>query len=194
MEKRIMHIVTNNRVERFFNALIIILFLLFSIAVFFSEKASAAEFLVLEGNMQPLGNALVSLVPADSSESMSATERLLHVKMLVTHRFSSVESIVHGKPASSVQCEIEFELSCYAKGQTRRVDAKLRAPLYGFTDEDGRLSLPIIAGEYNIVVWHPRFNEAPKLFLQSEKVSNDYQYAIRLKQPLNPQSDLLARN
>lgn len=189
-----MHIVNNNRVERFFNALIIILFLLFSIAVFFSEKASAAEFLVLEGNMQPLGNALVSLVPAKSSESMSATERLLHVKMLVSHRFSSVESIVHGKSASSIQCEIEFELSCYANGQIRKVDVKLGAPLHGFTDEDGKLSLPIIAGEYNIVVWHPRFNEAPKLFLQSEKVSNDYQYAIRLKQPLNPPSDLLARN
>lgn len=189
-----MYIATNHRVERFFNALIIILFLVFSLAVFFSEKASAAEFLVLETNMQPLGNALVSLVPADSPESMSETELLLHVKVLVSRRFSSVASIVNGKSANSIQCEIEFEPSCNIKGPSRSVDAKSAAPLHGFTDEDGRLSLPVIAGEYNIVVWHPRFNEAPKLFLQSEKVSNDYQYSIRLKKPLNPQSDLLARN
>jgi hypothetical protein len=189
-----MYMATNKRVERFFNALIIILFLLFSIAVFFSEKASAAEFLVLEKNMQPLGNALVSLVPADSPEFMSETERLLHVKSLVSHRFSSVPSIVHGKSTSAVQCDIEFELSCNTDSQSRSVDAKPGTPLYGFTDEDGRLSIPVIEGEYNIVVWHPRFNEAPRLFVQSEKVSNDYQYEIRLKKPLNPESELLARN
>jgi hypothetical protein len=64
------------------------------------------------------------------------------------------------------------------------------APYFGKTDASGRLELEgIPAGEYQIELWNPRFNEPDATLTRSIRISDTEPLAIpvRLTRPLSPE-------
>lgn len=64
------------------------------------------------------------------------------------------------------------------------------APYFGKTDASGRLTLEEMpAGEYQVELWNPRFNEPAATLTRSIRVSGDEPLAIpvRLSRPLLPE-------
>jgi plastocyanin len=64
------------------------------------------------------------------------------------------------------------------------------APYFGKTDASGRLTLEEMpAGEYQVELWNPRFNEPAATLTRSIRVSGDEPLAIpvRLSRPLSPE-------
>jgi hypothetical protein len=64
------------------------------------------------------------------------------------------------------------------------------APYFGKTDAAGKLELEALpAGEYDIVLWSPRFNEPPETLTRSVRLSETQELAIplRLTRPLAPE-------
>lgn len=64
------------------------------------------------------------------------------------------------------------------------------APYFGKTDASGRLTLEEMpAGEYQVELWNPRFNEPATTLTRAIRVSGDEQLGItvRLNRPLSPE-------
>jgi plastocyanin len=64
------------------------------------------------------------------------------------------------------------------------------APYFGKTDATGRLELEEVpAGEYQVELWNPRFNEPATTLARSIRVAGEEQLAIpvRLSRPLSPE-------
>jgi plastocyanin len=64
------------------------------------------------------------------------------------------------------------------------------APYFAKTDATGRLELEEVpAGEYQLELWNPRFNEPATTLARSIRVSGDEQLAVpvRLSRPLSPE-------
>ena len=62
------------------------------------------------------------------------------------------------------------------------------APFFGKTDASGRLTLgQMPAGEYQVELWNPRFNEPATTLTRSVRVSGDEQLPVRLSRPLSPE-------
>jgi plastocyanin len=64
------------------------------------------------------------------------------------------------------------------------------APYFGRTDAAGRLELSELpAGEYEVVLWNPRFNEPAAALTHSIRLAEAQQFALplRLTRPLSPE-------